>query len=34
MENGRPGLKDVLFPIENCDFPASYVSLPEGILVP
>ena len=34
MENGRPGLKDVLFPIENYDFPASYVSLPEGILVP
>ena len=30
MENGP--FEDV-FPIENCDIPASYVSLPEGISV-
>ncbi len=32
MENG-PGLKMYfhVFPIENGDIPASYVSLPEGI---
>jgi len=30
MENGP--FED-LFPIENVDFPASYVSLPEGIAI-
>ena len=29
LENGGPGLSRCMNPIENGDFPASYVSLPE-----